>query len=255
VAFERLRFSEAAENARIYEASETLHQTLLNSVSHELRTPITAIIGSSTALKDRATVNDEKAREALTDELVRSARRLDRVVENLLDLTRLQKGSLQLKREWFDASEVFSEIRENLRDELGGRNLVLSRDDSVLIEADFYLLSHAAQQLVLNAIRYSDDKTTIELEILKDHYQARILVKDEGRGIPAGMDRKVFEKFFRVPGTPAGGLGLGLSIVSNVVELHGGKVSARNRVDRAGAIFEMQLPWKPAPAALQEALR
>ena len=255
IAFERFRFSEAAENARIYEASETLHQTLLNSVSHELRTPITAIIGSSTALKDSATVSDPKARTALTDELVRSAHRLDRVVENLLDLTRLQKGSLRLKKEWFDAAEAFTEMHENLREELGNRKLTLTRDDSVLLEADFHLLSHALGQLVLNAIKYSGDGTKIEVEILKDNYQARILVKDEGRGIPAGMEKHVFEKFFRVPGTPAGGLGLGLSIVGNVVELHGGKVSARNRVDRSGAILEMQLPWKRAPAALQEALR
>lgn len=255
IAFERFRFSEAAENARVYEASETLHQTLLNTVSHELRTPITAIIGSSTALKDEATVQNPQSRGALTDELVRSARRLDRVVENLLDLTRLQKGSLQLKKEWFDASEAFTEVRENLREELGSRQLSLTRDDSVLLEADFHLLSHALNQLVMNAIKYSEDRTRIEVEILKENYQARILVKDEGRGIPAGMEKNVFEKFFRVPGTPAGGLGLGLSIVSNMVELHGGKVTAWNRADRSGAIFEMQLPWRPAPAALQEALR
>ncbi len=255
IAFERFRFSEAAENARVYEASEVLHQTLLNSVSHELRTPITAIIGSSTALKDKVTVNDSRAREALTDELVRSALRLDRVVENLLDLTRLQKGSLQLKKEWFDATEIFSETQEHLREELAGRTLVLSRDDSVLLEADFHLLSHAIQQLVLNAIKYSDSGSKIEVAILRDNHQAKILVKDEGHGIPPGMEKKVFEKFFRVPGTPAGGLGLGLSIVGNVVELHGGAISARNRTDRSGAIFEVRLPWKPAPAALREALR
>jgi len=255
IAFERFRFSEAAENARVYEASETLHQTLLNSVSHELRTPITAIIGSSTALKDPTTVANPIARESLTDELVRSAQRLDRVVENLLDLTRLQKGSLQLKKEWFDVADLFSDVKKYLADELGGRKLELVKDDSLLLEADFHLLSHAFSQLILNAIKYSPDDTRIEVEIVKDNFQARVIVRDEGRGIPAGIEKKVFEKFYRVPGTPAGGLGLGLSIVGSIVELHGGKVAARNRADRQGTIFEMLLPLKPAPSALQEAMR
>ena len=90
---------------------------------------------------------------------------------------------------------------------------------------------------------------------IKDNFQARILVRDEGRGIPPGLEKQIFEKFFRVPGTPAGGLGLGLSIVSNVIELHGGRVLARNRVERQGTVFEILLPLKAAPAALQEAMR
>jgi two-component system, OmpR family, sensor histidine kinase KdpD len=254
MAYERFRFSEAAENARVYEASEALHQTLLNSVSHELRTPITAIIGSSTALKDAATISDTKAREALTDELVRSAHRLDRVVENLLDLSRLQKGSLQLKKEWFDPADLFREVKEGLGEELGTRKLLLTQDDSVVIEGDFQLLLHSLNQLVTNAMKYSPDGTKIEIELLKDNYHARILVRDEGRGIPEGSEKQIFERFYRLPGTPAGGLGLGLTIVSSIVELHGGKVSARNRADGKGAIFEISLPLKPAPAALREAM-
>ncbi|MGE3262771.1 MAG: ATP-binding protein [Bacteriovoracia bacterium] len=253
-AFERFRFSEAAENARVYEASETLHQTLLNSVSHELRTPITAIIGSSTALRDPSTANNANVREALTNELVRSAHRLDRVVENLLDLSRLQKGSMQLKQEWFDPSDLVMEAKENLTEDLGGRQIVVQQDDSLLIEGDYQLLLHCLVQLVMNAIKYSPDGTRIEVDLIRDSSRNRILVRDEGRGIPEGMEKQIFERFFRLPGTPAGGLGLGLTIVKSIVELHGGRVSARNRSDRQGAIFEISLPLRQPPAALREAM-
>ena len=127
--------------------------------------------------------------------------------------------------------------------------------DGVLVEGDFQLLSHALNQIILNAIKYSDSDTKIEVEFLKDHGRARILVRDEGKGIPEGLERQIFEKFYRLPGTPAGGMGLGLTITSNIVELHGGKVSARNRTDRNGAIFEIELPLQVAPQELQEAIR
>ncbi len=255
ITFERFQLSEAAENARLYKASETLHQTLLNSVSHELRTPITALIGSATALKDETTITDPQARVALTDELVRSAHRLDRVVENLLDLSRLQKGTLQLKKEWFDLADVYSWVRADLKDELGNRTLELLKSEPILVEADFLLLSHAVGQILLNAIKYSLEGSKVEVEFLKDMNCARILVRDEGSGIPIGMENQIFEKFFRLPGTPSGGLGLGLTIVNNIVELHDGKVSARNRTDKKGSIFEISIPWRQAPAALQEAMK
>lgn len=255
IAFERFQFSEAAQKERLYEASEVLHQTLLNSVSHELRTPITAIVGSATALRDPATFSDEKARGALTEELVHSAQRLDRVVENLLDLSRLQKGTLQLKAEWFDLGDVFRAVKSDLQNETGGRSISLVRDDVVLFEGDFQLLSHGLNQLVLNALKYSEGNSTIEVEIIREASRARILVRDQGKGIPSGLEKQIFEKFYRVPGTPAGGLGLGLTIVNNIVQLHGGSVGAKKRADGPGSVFEIILPLKPPPEALTEALK
>lgn len=254
IAYERFLFTEAAENSRVYEASEILHQTLLNSVSHELRTPITALIGSATALRDPATVSNENSRNALTGELIRSAHRLDRVVENLLDLSRLQNTGLQLKKEWFDLSDLFEEAKVNLADELGQRRLELVTDENAVIEGDFRLLSHALNQLILNAAKYSPDGSRIEVDILKDNISARLLVKDEGKGVPEGEEKKIFDRFYRMAGSPAGGLGLGLAIVSAIAELHGGKATARSRREGSGAVFEISLPRKPMPAALREAL-
>jgi two-component system, OmpR family, sensor histidine kinase KdpD len=247
--------TEIAQSAKLYKASEALHQTLLNSISHELRTPITAIVGSATALKDTSTLLNPRARESLTDELIKSALRLDRVVENLLDLTRLQRGTLQLKKEWFDLGELLSAVRTGLKEESQSRRLELVNDESVLVEGDFYLLSHALNQVVLNAIKYTPENSKIEIESLASEDEARIIVRDNGKGIPEGLERKIFEKFYRTPGTPVGGLGLGLSIASSIIELHGGRMWARNRVDSTGAVFEIRLPSKPAPAALQKAMQ
>lgn len=254
IVIEKIFLSEAAQAAKIYEASEKLHQTLINSVSHELRTPITTIIGTATALKDKKTFDDDNARESLTDELVTSAQRLDRVVENLLDVSRLEKGALKLKKEWFEAQDLVGEVKTNLKGELQGRNVTVSADSGIFIEADFKLLQHALSNLVLNATKYSSQGSPIEIELRKSSAQVFISVKDAGKGIPEGVENDVFEKFFRVPGTAAGGLGLGLAIVKNIIELHGGSVTAANRRDGQGAIFKIVLPLPPMPSALKEAL-
>ncbi len=252
IAIERLQFSEAAQNAKLYEASEKLHQTLINSVSHELRTPLTTIIGTSTALKDKATGSDPKARESLTDELIKSAQRLDRVVENLLDVSRLEKGTFKLKKEWFEVRDLVENVKTDLKEELGDRKLEILGDISTLVEGDFRLLQHALANLVLNAIRYSD--TVVQIEAQAAPENLKIFVKDFGKGVPEGKEDLLFEKFYRLPETPAGGLGLGLSIVKSIIELHGGKVSAGNRHDGKGAVFEVKLPTPPTPPKLKEML-
>lgn len=255
VAIERKQFREAAQATKIYEASEKLHQTLINSVSHELRTPITTIIGTSTALKDERIFNDPKARKALTEELVQAAQRLDRVVENLLDVSRLEKGTLQLKKEWFEVQDLISDVKNNLKDELIDRELKLQIESGSLIEGDFKLLQHAISNIVLNSVRYSPPGTAIEIQVRASQNTVSIAVKDSGSGIPQGLEHALFEKFYRLPGSAAGGIGLGLSIVKSIVELHGGKVTARNRSDTTGAIFEVILPVSPTPSKLQEALK
>ncbi len=254
IVLERLEFRGAAEATKLYEASEKLHQTLLNSVSHELRSPITTLIGSATALSDEKTYENQSVRKSLTDEVISAAKRLDRVVENLLDVSRLEKGTLQLRQEWFELGDLLGRLRVELKDELRGKKVKLLGETSVLVEGDFQLLDHAFAQLVLNAAKYGNPDTEIGIVVEMRDGKIHVKVRDEGPGIPAGLENHLFEKFFRAPGTPAGGIGLGLSIVRNIVELHGGKVAARNRFDIHGAEFEVELPYKVAPTVLQEAL-
>jgi two-component system sensor histidine kinase KdpD len=252
IAIERLRFSEAAQATKLYEASEKLHHTLINSVSHELRTPLTTIIGTSTALKEKNIFDDESARMALTDELVKSARRLDRVVENLLDMSRLESGTLTLKKEWFETKDLFDSVKSDLSEELGSRSLITLGNIETLIEGNFRLLQHALSNLVQNAIKYSPANTAVEIEVSSRSESVCVSVKDHGSGIPSGAELSLFEKFYRLPGTPAGGLGLGLSIVKSIVELHGGQIYARNRDGENGAIFEWELPMTQTPQILKE---
>jgi two-component system sensor histidine kinase KdpD len=249
IAFERLRFSEAAAAAELYQASEKLHQTLLNSVSHELRTPITAVIGSASALKDEKTSADPAARLALTDELVRAGQRLDRVVENLLDISRLESGSLQPKKEWFYVSELCAEVRLSLKEELKDRDLKVRCPEELLVEGDFGLLLHALENVLLNALKYSSE--AVELEALVKGELVLITVADRGSGIPENERRLIFEKFRRLPGSPAGGLGLGLNIVRSIFELHGGEVRNEAR-EGGGTVFLLTLPKPDLPLELEE---
>ncbi len=246
--------SEAVQTAKMFKVSETLQETLLNSVSHELRTPITALIGTATALKDERTWSDGVARAALIDELVRSATRLDRVVENLLDISRFQRGSLQLKKEWFDAEELIASVTSALASDIADRHVQVVKTNSILIEGDFELLSHAVGQVLLNAIKYSPDSASIRVELTQNSSHTSILVHDSGPGIPENLQLQIFEKFYRVPGTPTGGLGLGLAIAQTITELHGGKISARRGAD-VGSVFEVQLPTQKPPQILQEAVQ
>lgn len=239
---------------RRQENIEKLHQTLLNSVSHELRTPITTILGTATALRDPKTILDQHSRNFLIDELILSTRRLDSVVENLLDMSRLEKGSLQLKKEWFDAHDLISESLVDLAEELQQRQIKICDEKSILIEGDFKLLKHALINLLQNASRYSKPESPIEIDVESVAKGVRIAVKDYGQGLLPGEEQKIFKKFYRIPGTPVGGLGLGLSIVQNIIELHGGSVHAYNREKLKGAVFECLLPVRTPPKKLKEML-
>ncbi len=255
VAIERNIFIGAAQKAQLLEASEKLHKTLLNSVSHELRTPITAIIGTATALKDTKTFNDANARDGLVDELVRASHRLDRVVENLLDMSRLEQGALQLKHEWFEIDDLIKESWEELADECEGRPFVTTGDIGILVDGDFGLLKHALSNIFLNAVRYSPPRTIVEVEIIRGDRCIKICTKDRGRGLVVGDEHRLFEKFYRAPGTPSGGLGLGLSIVKSIIELHGGSVHAKNRGDGTGAEIIINIPVKTPPDDLKEIMQ
>lgn len=250
IAIERFQFSHAAENAKILQASERLHQTLLNSVSHELRTPITALIGSATALREDSIVRNPRSREALTTDLIQAAERLDRVVENLLDMSRIEGGTIRLKREWFEAGDLLRAVRNGLREEGGER--IQFVESEIYLEGDFRLLQHAVSNLVLNALKYSGDGQPVEIQVVRDDPHVLIKVRDRGKGVPEASRAFVFDKFYRVPGSPSGGLGLGLSIVKSIVELHGGMVSVRGRLDGPGAEFEIRLPVPELPPELRE---
>jgi two-component system sensor histidine kinase KdpD len=242
---ERLREAE-----RLRE-SDKMHQTLLNSISHELRTPLTAIIGSASALDDDVTLKNDSSRRRLAQEIKSSGERLNRVVENLLDMSRLNAGGIAIKKEWHDLSDLIGVAIQRVAHGVGARKIETSIESQLpLIEIDFRLMEHALSNILSNAITYSPDGSKIMINVKKNGERVEISTEDQGRGIEESYRAFVFDKFFRVPGSPPGGTGLGLSIVKSSVEFHGGAVTALGS-SGGGARIVVSLPISHSTPSLQ----
>lgn len=247
VSMERQTLALQAREAERFKESEVIHQTLLNSVSHELRTPLTAILGSATAIETAALPAAEPLRE-LAGQLVSAGQRLNQVIENLLDMSRLDSGALTLKLEWHDVNDLIGVTLQRLKRVLTDHPVHIAPVDLPLVRMDFGLMEHALANLILNAATYSSPKAPIELVPRLDGDFVELAVLDRGRGLPPTELTRVFEKFFRVPGSAPGGVGLGLSIVQSIVQLHKGHIRATNR-DGGGAVFTIRLPLETGPRA------
>jgi two-component system sensor histidine kinase KdpD len=250
-ALEHLLLQEQNKDIQLLEESEKLHQTLLNSVSHEMRIPLTSILGSVSALQDEKIQSFPDKIKILNQELVNSSQRLNRVIENLLDMNRLSSGLLTLKKEWIEVSDLAQSVISQLKIKKN-KILLVEKTIKLYLNCDERLLEHALMNLLLNAIAYSDEKSliSIELELINEKIHIRVI--DEGKGIPVDKLGLIFDKFYRLPGSPTGGIGLGLSIVKGIVEAHNGRVYGENRIDHQGAEFTIELPWVKPPIKLGE---
>ena len=250
LALERVIYGRQVQELKLSEASKKLHETLLNSVSHEMRTPLTALIGSASALKDKSVMENAETREILTTEIVSSAKRLNRVVENLLDLSRLERADLALKQEWFTWNDFFHELKNMSKQDLGLERFKLEGNFDQLMEADFTLLLHAFSNLASNSARYGGADVEIHVSMDdSDKAAFNIYIYDNGPGIQKEFKNSIFEKFFRLPNSKAGGLGLGLAIVKSIFELHDGNIELSEKY--GGACFLITLPKKNIPASVK----
>ena len=248
ISLERHFFERRLREADRLKESEKIHQTLLNSISHEMRTPLTAIIGTATALEDvNNSQNPQYVRE-LAHHLLDAGDRLNHVIENLLDMSRLDSGVLAFDMQWQDFHDLVSVTLKKLEKNLSNHKVVIDLPDSLpLVRMDFRLMEHALANLLLNAAIYSSAGTTIRISAKKNTDTISVTVEDSGPGIPENLLGKVFEKFFRAPGTPPGGVGLGLSIVKGIAEIHNGQVRVRNRAE-GGTCFVIELPLAEVPS-------
>jgi len=238
-----------AESQRLKD-SEMLHQTLLNSISHEMRTPLTAILGSVSALESHSAKSQEIA--GIAESLADAGERLNRVIENLLDMSRLNSGVLGLKLEWHDLSDLIGVVLKKLEKNVGEQKMSsFIAEDIGLIEIDFRLFEHALSNIVLNSIQYAGPRSNIVIKAELKNQKVLISVIDNGVGVPEEFVPLLFDKFFRVPGTPAGGTGLGLSIVQGIVELHKGRIWYEPNTPQ-GSKFMIELPYKNPPVLPQE---
>lgn len=242
---ERLR-SEARETERLRE-SEQLLQTVVDSVSHELRTPLTAISGAASALSADGIAADTNRRRQLVAELLRMTSRLNRVVGNLLDMSRMSAGVMTLQKDWHDPLDLISIAVAALKQEGTEHEVRLVVDDTLpLVRVDSRLIGQALANVLGNAAAYAPAGTPIEVECRGAGNRIRIEVSDSGPGIPEEALPRVFSKFYRAPGAPSGGVGLGLAITKAIVEIHDGTIAAANR-EQGGTRFTIELPVESQP--------
>ncbi len=252
LSLERHFIQKRIEEADKLRASEQLHQTLLNSISHEMRTPLTAILGSATVLADAKSQFSDEVKAQLAGEVLDAGARLNRVIENLLDMSRLNSGALSLNKEWHDLSDLIGVTLNRLGKSLKDHKVQVSVSDDVpLLNIDYRLFEHALSNLLFNASLYSPKGSEISIRASVENSRVKLVVADTGPGIPESAASQIFEKFYRVPGSPTGGTGLGLSIVKSIVELHGGEISVSNQQPH-GAAFTVWLPIGEPPAVPPE---
>ncbi len=252
LSLERELLHAEVEQAERLRESERLLQTVIDSVSHELRTPLTAIAGTASALAESDAISDSQYRHQMVNELLDMTGRLNRVVGNLLDMSRLSSGLMTLQKDWHDPRDLIAVALDLLKRESVGRELRLNFDDEIpLVKVDIQLMSQALANILSNAITYSPKGTPILIGCHATGETVTLTIEDSGPGIPADVLPKIFDKFYRAPGTRSGGVGLGLAITKTVVEAHNGSVSASNRPS-SGAIFTIELPVEIQPEVPEE---
>lgn len=232
-----------AAEVKLAQESERLRKTLLDCVSHELKTPLAAVDAASQELLRRLanSENSDVARE-LAGEIHAGSQRLNRVVNNLLDMNRLESGVVQPQREWCDVRELLHSAVEIERVSVAGREIQVDVPANIpLALLDHTLIEQAVAKLIANAGSHTPARMPIEIDADCRDGQLRISVSDRGPGLPADSADKMFEKFYRANGRKPGGLGLGLSIARGFVDAHGGSLIAENR-DGGGARFTINLP-------------
>jgi two-component system sensor histidine kinase KdpD len=251
VAVERTQVAEETERTRLEAERERLRSTLLSSVSHDLRTPLGVIEGASSTLLDHEVALDEPTQRDLLETIHEAAGRLNRRVRNLLDMTRLEAGAVELNREWQSPEEVVGVALGHLQGRLEGREVkVAVSADLPLFSCDAVLVEQVLVNLLENALKYSPPGAAIEVSAREEEHEIVISVADRGPGIPPGEEARIFEKFYRAARDRAvGGVGLGLAICRAIVAAHGGRIWAENRVG-GGAAFHFALPRGDAPATM-----
>jgi two-component system sensor histidine kinase KdpD len=248
-ALERARLADEAKHSELRAQTEEMRSSLLSAVSHDLRTPLGTITGAATTLRDEAELS-ASTRTELVESIVDEAERLERLVSNLLDMTRLESGGLALRRDWVPLDEMIGSALTRLEARLEDRNVTVSiAPDVPLVSVDPVLFEQVFVNLFENAVKYTPKKTPIEIMARREGDRVEIEVRDHGAGLPKDAEMRVFEKFFRDSHIGVSGAGLGLSICKGIVEAHGGTIRAENCAD-GGASFRISLPTGGTPPVL-----
>ena len=243
LAMERAQLAEQARQAEILQATEKLQTALLHSVSHDLRTPLVSVVGALSSLQEDGDGLDPASRHSLVDNALGEAERLNRLVGDLLDMTRIEAGALKVMWEPCDVEDLIGAATEQLERRLQSRSLTIDvPPDMPLVPMDFVLMERVLVNLLDNALKYAPADRPVELAARVEGPEVRFEVADRGPGVPAADLSRMFDKFYRVQQHgSAGGTGLGLSICKGIVEAHGGRIWAQNR-EGGGMVISVALP-------------
>ena len=245
VAVDRALLDEEAQTAQVRVEAERVRNALLSAVSHDLRTPLTAITGAASAALEGETRIDAVTRRELLESIRDEAERLNRLVNNLLDVTRLESGSLQLRREWIPVEELVGVALARLAKPLSERKVTTRLpEDLPPVHVDGLLVEQVFINLLENATKHTPAGQPIDVDARREGNEVVVEIADRGPGLPAGEEQKIFDKFYGVGG--GGGAGLGLTICRAIVEAHGGRIGGQNRPG-GGALLRFSLPAGEPP--------
>jgi two-component system sensor histidine kinase KdpD len=247
-AIERVKLTREAQVAKVKAETESLRNSLLSAISHDFRTPLASIVGASSSLIDGETRLSEDAKLDLGKTIYEEARRMTKLANNLLDMARLEAGSVKLNRQWCPIEEIVGGVLTRLQARLTAHPVTVKSPSGLpLVHVDAVMLEQVLENLLENAVKYTPNGTPIEIGAQAGADEVSFWVADSGPGLPEGKEDKLFEKFYR--GTTEGaqsGVGLGLTICRAIVEAHGGIIRAENRPE-GGAVFRFTIPMTEEP--------
>lgn len=239
----RIRLAEKAARKKEEKANAIkLYNTLLNSLSHELRTPIATIIGAADNLQANNTSLTVENKDQLMVEIFRAALRLNRQVENLLNMSRLESGFIKPRKDWCDINEVVYDIVRKIEDNKITQKITIHIKPALpLFKTDKDMLEQTIYNLLNNACLYTQPDARIHISAIGHADILQLIIEDNGPGFPQGEIKNVFDKFYRLKNAKAGGTGLGLSIVKGFTEALDGSVQLEN-LTTGGARFTIEIP-------------
>ena len=245
MALERQRLSDEQRRIMIESEKEIMRSNLLRAISHDLRTPLTAITGASSALLENKKIIDEQTHDKLLLDIKEDSQWLIRMVENLLSITRINKAAMSVRKTPQAVEEVVSESLARVRNKYKGYHILVKvPEELLLVPMDATLIEQVIINLLENAIKHSEMDAPIELLVTKDGDNAVFTVSDHGKGITPEEFPTLFEGYSSGKSKTADssrGMGIGLSICRSIIQAHGGKIEAENKID-GGAVFRFILP-------------
>ncbi len=246
LAVERVGLALAEDRAHALAQSDALKSAILSSVSHELRTPLATIKAAVTSLRSAAVSWDTEARDELLEAVEEETDHLNDLVGNLLDMSRIEAGSLKPLRQWNDLGEILRSVLGGMKKALAQHSVVAEiPSDLALVPVDFVEIEQVFRNLLSNSAKYSPPETTIRVSARQEGSWVLVEVQNEGPSIPEDYLERIFDKFFRVTAREQiTGTGLGLSICRGIVEAHGGRIWAENLPGGMAFKFLLPMTWE-----------